>query len=65
MIYPISSWHEMTLQAGTILSLLHFYLQKDFEGQAVLINCLLRNYLQHNLYDQVRINFQTNSMFRS
>ena len=29
-------------------------LRKDFEGQAVLINCLLRNYLFYNLYDQVR-----------
>ena len=27
-------------------------LRKDFEGQAVLINCLLRNYLSYNLYDQ-------------
>ncbi|KAE8751681.1 hypothetical protein FOCC_FOCC001529 [Frankliniella occidentalis] len=27
-------------------------LRNDFEGQAVLINCLLRNYLQYNLYDQ-------------
>ena len=37
-----------------IIILLTFNLQKDFEGQAVLINCLLRNYLQHNLYDQVK-----------
>ena len=28
-------------------------LRKDFEGQAVLINCLLRNYLFYSLYDQV------------
>ncbi|XP_026819186.1 probable 26S proteasome non-ATPase regulatory subunit 3 [Rhopalosiphum maidis] len=27
-------------------------LKKDYEGQAVLINCLLRNYLHYNLYDQ-------------
>ena len=27
-------------------------LRNDFEGQAVLINCLLRNYLHFNLYDQ-------------
>lgn len=27
-------------------------LRNDFEGQAVLINCLLRNYLHYNLYDQ-------------
>lgn len=27
-------------------------LRNDFEGQAVLINCLLRSYVNHNLYDQ-------------
>lgn len=27
-------------------------LRNDFEGQAVLINCLLRSYLHYNLYDQ-------------
>ena len=27
-------------------------LRKDFEGQAVLINCLMRNYLHYNHYDQ-------------
>jgi len=27
-------------------------LRNDFEGQAVLINCLLRNYLHFSLYDQ-------------
>merc|ERR1711997_1386798 len=27
-------------------------LRNDFEGQAVLINCLLRNYLNYNLYNQ-------------
>lgn len=32
-------------------------LRKDYEGQAVLINCLLRNYLYYNLYDQVSVNF--------
>lgn len=32
-------------------------LRNDYEGQAVLINCLLRNYIHHNLYDQVLIHF--------
>lgn len=32
-------------------------LRNDYEGQAVLINCLLRNYLHYNLYDQVRCEF--------
>lgn len=27
-------------------------LRNDFEGQAVIINCLLRNYLHYSLYDQ-------------
>ena len=30
-------------------------LHHDEEGQAMLINLLLRNYLHYNLYDQVRI----------
>ena len=29
-------------------------LRNDFEGQAVLINCLLRSYIEQNLFDQVR-----------
>ena len=29
-------------------------LRNDYEGQAVLINCLLRTYIADNLYDQVR-----------
>ena len=29
-------------------------LRKDHEGQAVLINCLLRNYLHYCLYDQAQ-----------
>jgi hypothetical protein len=45
------------------VALLDFRLQNDFESQAVIINCLLRNYLHFNLYDQVsleipRSNFQ-------
>ena len=31
----------------------HLPPRNDFEGQAVLINCLLRNYLHYNLYNQV------------
>lgn len=27
-------------------------LRSDFEGQAVLMNCLLRNYLEYNLFEQ-------------
>ena len=27
-------------------------MRNDFEGQAVLINCLLRNYLHYDLYNQ-------------
>ncbi len=45
-------------QYASLFSFLHSRLRtctlrKDFEGQAVLINCLLRNYLYYNLYDQV------------
>merc|ERR1712020_306597 len=29
----------------------HATLHNDYEGQGVLINCLLRNYLHYNLYD--------------
>lgn len=28
-------------------------LRNDYEGQAVLINCILRSYISQNLYDQV------------
>ncbi|XP_076038508.1 regulatory particle non-ATPase 3 [Oratosquilla oratoria] len=34
--------------------LCHATLRKDQEGQAVLINCLLRNYLHYSLYDQAQ-----------
>nr|CAG4640743.1 EOG090X03QW [Eulimnadia texana] len=49
--------YELAGKLDTIRSFLHSRLRtctlrKDFEGQAVLINCLLRNYLVYNLYDQ-------------
>jgi 26S proteasome regulatory subunit N3 len=51
--------HESKGQMSKIRGFLHGKLRtatlnKDFEGQAVLINCLLRNYLQNNLYDQAQ-----------
>lgn len=49
--------YELTGQLSKIRSFLHSRLRtatlrNDFEGQAVLLNCLLRNYLHYNLYDQ-------------
>ncbi|GAB6031950.1 26S proteasome non-ATPase regulatory subunit, variant 2 [Chamberlinius hualienensis] len=49
--------YELTGQLGNIRSFLHSRLRtatlrNDFEGQAVLLNCLLRNYLHYNLYSQ-------------
>nr|CAG4645432.1 EOG090X03QW [Lynceus sp. MCZ IZ 141354] len=49
--------HELAGQFDRIRHFLHSRLRtctlrKDYEGQAVLINCLLRNYLSYNLYDQ-------------
>nr|CAG4643837.1 EOG090X03QW [Lepidurus arcticus] len=49
--------YELNGQLDKTRSFLHSRLRtctlrSDFEGQAVLINCLLRNYLSHNLYDQ-------------
>jgi len=49
--------HEAKGQMAQIRGFLHGKLRtatlnKDIEGQAVLINCLLRNYLHYNLYDQ-------------
>lgn len=49
--------NEMVGQLDKIRSVLHnrlrtATLRNDFEGQAVLINCLLRNYLNYNLYNQ-------------
>lgn len=52
-----SRCYELTNQLDQIRGFLHSRLRtatlrNDFEGQAVLINCLLRNYLHYNLYDQ-------------
>lgn len=48
---------ELTNKLDSIRGTLHARLRtatlrNDFEGQAVLINCLLRNYLHYALYDQ-------------
>ncbi|RZF34685.1 hypothetical protein LSTR_LSTR002767 [Laodelphax striatellus] len=49
--------YELTNQLDKTRGFLHSRLRtatlrNDFEGQAVLINCLLRNYLHYSLYDQ-------------
>uniref|UniRef100_T1IVT3 PCI domain-containing protein n=1 Tax=Strigamia maritima TaxID=126957 RepID=T1IVT3_STRMM len=49
--------YEQVNQLSKIRSFLHSQLRtatlrNDFEGQAVILNCLLRNYLHYNLYDQ-------------
>lgn len=49
--------HELSQDETDIRPLLHSALRtatlhRDDEGQATLINLLLRNYLQHNLYEQ-------------
>ncbi|CAG0913356.1 unnamed protein product [Notodromas monacha] len=49
--------YELTNKLATIRNFLHrrlrtCTLRNDFEGQAVLLNCLLRNYLSQSLYDQ-------------
>ncbi|XP_055381943.1 probable 26S proteasome non-ATPase regulatory subunit 3 [Condylostylus longicornis] len=48
---------ELTNSLDKIRGFLHARLRtatlrNDFEGQAVIINCLLRNYLHYSLYDQ-------------
>jgi 26S proteasome regulatory subunit N3 len=55
--YFHSRSYELTGQLSKIRSFFHSRLRtatlrNDFEGQAVLLNCLLRNYLHYNLYDQ-------------
>lgn len=50
--------HEAVNDLASIRGFLHARLKhatlhNDFEGQGVLINCLLRNYLHYNLYDHV------------
>ena len=50
--------HEAVGQLAKIRGFLHARLKhatlhNDYEGQGVLINCLLRNYLHYNLYDHV------------
>lgn len=49
--------YELTDRLEKIRGFLHSRLRtatlrNDYEGQGVLINCLLRNYLHYNLYDQ-------------
>jgi len=49
--------HEMAGKLSECRAKLHTALRtatlrNDFEGQAVLVNCLLRNYLHYNLYNQ-------------
>nr|CAD7417185.1 unnamed protein product [Timema cristinae]CAD7432167.1 unnamed protein product [Timema monikensis] len=49
--------YELTNQLAKIRGFLHSRLRtatlrNDYEGQGVLINCLLRNYLHYSLYDQ-------------
>lgn len=49
--------YELTDQLEKIRGFLHSRLRtatlrNDYEGQGVLINCLLRNYLHYSLYDQ-------------
>jgi len=49
--------HELGGALASCRPLLHTHLRtatlrNDFEGQAVLLNCLLRNYLHYNLYNQ-------------
>ncbi|KAA0193487.1 hypothetical protein HAZT_HAZT000316 [Hyalella azteca] len=56
-VYYHSRTHELAGSLHSIRGLLHqrlsaAILRKDFEGQAVLINCLVRNYLHYNHYDQ-------------
>ncbi|XP_065353187.1 probable 26S proteasome non-ATPase regulatory subunit 3 [Cloeon dipterum] len=55
--YYHSRAYELTNQLNQIRGFLHARLRtatlrNDFEGQAVLINSLLRNYLHYHLYDQ-------------
>ena len=57
--YYYSRAHENVGRLGEIRGFLHARLRtatlrNDYEGQAVLINCLLRSYVNQNLYDQVR-----------
>ena len=55
--FYFSRAYEIVQKLDTIRAALHSRLRtatlrNDFEGQAVLINCLLRNYLHYNLYNQ-------------
>ena len=56
--FYFSRAHEIVHRLDSVRAPLHARLRtatlrNDFEGQAVLINCLLRNYLHYNLYNQV------------
>lgn len=52
-----SRCYELAGRLDEIRSFLHgrlrtATLRNDYEGQAILLNCLLRNYLHYNLFDQ-------------
>lgn len=58
--FYFSRSYELDQRLDQIRQILHARLRtstlrNDYEGQAVLINCLLRNYIHYNLYDQVLI----------
>lgn len=55
--FYLSRSYELLGCLSNIRSFLHSrlrsaVLRNDYEGQAVLLNCLLRNYLHYNLYEQ-------------
>lgn len=57
-IFYLMRAHEMVDRLAACRPTLHSCLRaatlrNDFEGQAVLINCMLRNYLNYNLSNQV------------
>lgn len=60
--YHYAMAHEATDSKGRDAAKIRAFLQarlrtstlrNDFEGQAVLVNCLLRSYIRQNLFDQV------------
>lgn len=68
--YYYAMAYESDGRASEIRGFLHSRLRTatlrhDFEGQAVLINCLLRSYVSQNLFDQVSSDFERTDTDRS
>jgi len=56
-VYELSD-HLATIRSKLLQLLRTATLRHNFDGQVILLNLLLRNYLHYNLYDQAKQNLK-------